>query len=356
MADHRTTDAPRPLSRRLTIALVLAVQLIVGLALAEGLLWTMYRHPAAWYPAPIRNFLAFEYFYRRNIVQIDERFARYDPELLYTLRPGAFTFANVEYSTAYVVNSLGVRDDERSLAQPDIVVVGDSYAMGWGVQQDESFPEVVERRTGRRVLNTAVSSYGTVREMLMLDRVDLRAATTLIVQYCSNDFTENEEFERNGNRHVPSSREAWLRAAVQPRRVPKYWPLPMVYGAATWIKRGVEGRPRGGFEPSAPPPPNEAARLFLNALMRAPKHDLSRLRIIVTDVDPNPAFITALDRLHRSTVYPDYIRNMIVVDVSARLTPDVYYVIDDHLRPSGHVAIAEALINSLGRAPSESLR
>jgi hypothetical protein len=338
------------LTRRLAIVLFLAFQLIIGLAVAEGLLRTMYQHPAAWYPAPIRSFLGFEYFYRRNVIQLDERFARYDPELLYTLRPGAFTFANVEYSTGYVVNSLGVRDDERSLAQPEIVVVGDSYAMGWGVQQDETFPQVLERRTGRRVLNTAVSSYATVREMLMLDRVDLRAATTLIVQYCSNDFNENEEFERNGNRHVPSSREAWRRAGVQPRRVPKYWPLPMVYGAATWIKRGIEGRPRGGFEASAPPPPNEAARLFLNALMHAPKHDLSRLRIIVTDIDPNPAFITALDRLHRSPDYPDYIRNMIVVDVSARLTRDLYYVIDDHLRPIGQAAIADALIAALTAA------
>jgi hypothetical protein len=349
MADQRDVDAGRPQTRVVAIVVLLAVQGVIGLVLAEGLLWAMYQHPAAWYPSAIRNFLGFEYFYRRHIIQLDERFARFDPELLYTLRPGAFTFANVEYSTAYAVNSLGVRDDERSLAQPEIVVVGDSYAMGWGVQQDETFPQVLERRTGRRVLNTAVSSYGTVREMLMLNRVDLRTATTLIVQYCSNDFNENEEFERNGNRHVSSSRDAWLRAAVPPRRVPRYWPLPMVYGAATWIKRGIEGRPRGGFEASKLPPANEAARLFVNALIRAPKQDLSRLRIIVTDIDPDPGFIIALDRLHRSPEYPDYIRNMIVVDVSARLTRDQYYVIDDHLRPSGQAAIADALIGALAR-------
>jgi len=147
----------------------------------------MYRHPAAWYPAAIRTFLRFEYYYRRHIIQLDERTARHDPELLYTLRPGQFIFSNVEYSTPYVVNSLGVRDDERSLAQPEIVVVGDSYAMGWGVQQSESFPEVLERRTGRRVLNAAVASYGTVREMRLLGRIDLSRTTTLIVQYCAND-------------------------------------------------------------------------------------------------------------------------------------------------------------------------
>ena len=346
MADHRDPDVPRPLTRAAAIALFLAFQLLVGLALSEGLLRTMYQHPAAWYPQALRNFFGFEYFYRRSIIQLDERFARYDPQLLYTLRPGRFTFANVEYTTPYVVNSLGVRDEERELAQPDIVVVGDSYAMGWGVQQSENFPKVIERRTGRRVLNTAVASYGTVREMLLLDRVDLSKATTLIIQYCSNDFNENEDFLRNGNRHVPSSRETWLSAGVQPRRVPRYWPLPMVYSAATWIKRGIEGRKRGGFEPS-PEPPETAARLFLNALMHAPQHDIGGLRIIVTDPDPDPAFIRALDRLHTAAEYPAWVRNIIIVDVSARLTKDVFYLMDDHLRPAGHEAIADALIPAL---------
>jgi hypothetical protein len=348
MAHNRFIDAPRSLTRAAAIGLLLAFQLVVGLALAEGLLQTMYQHPARWYPAAIRKFLSLEYFYRRHIIQLDERTARYDPELLYTLRPGQFTFSNVEFSTPYIVNSLGVRDDERSLAQPEIVVVGDSYAMGWGVQQSESFPEVLERRTGHRVLNAAVSSYGTVREMRMLDRIDLSRATTLIVQYDWNDFPENEEFLKNGNRHVPSSRDTWLSAAMPPTRVPKYWPFPMVYSAATWIKRGIEGRKRGGFEPPSLPP-EAAASLFLNALMHAPHHDLSRLRIIVTDVDPDPAFIRALDRLHTSEPYPLYIHNMIVLDVSALLTPDVYYLMDDHLRPVGQAAIAEALRDALAR-------
>ena len=341
MAHDRFAERPWSLRRALAIGVLLAFQLVVALALTEGLLWTMYQHPASWYPASIRQFLGHEYFYRRHIVQLDERTARYDPELLYTLRPGQFTFSNVEFSTPYVVNSLGVRDDEGSLAQPEIVVVGDSYAMGWGVQQSESFPEILERRTGRRVLNAAVSSYGTVREMRMLDRIDLSRATTIIVQYALNDFDENAAFLKNGNRHIPSGRDTWLGAAM-PKRVPTYWPFPMVYSAATSIKRGIEGRKRGGFE-SVSLPPDAAASLFLNALTYAPQRDLSRLRIIVTDVDPDPAFIRAVDRLHTAEQYPSYIRTMTVLDVSGRLTPDVFYQMDDHLRPAGQALIAEAL-------------
>ena len=177
-----------PVLRRAPFAVILAIQLVIAALLAEGLLLAMYHYPAAWYPAGLRRFLTTEYFNRRDIVQLDERHARYDPELFYTLQPGAFMFENVEFSTQFVVNTLGVRDNQRSLTQPEIVVAGDSYAMGWGVQQDESFPELLERRTGRLVLNAAVSSYGTVRERRMLDRVDLSRATTLIVQYDAERF------------------------------------------------------------------------------------------------------------------------------------------------------------------------
>jgi len=346
MADDGSADAARTLTRRAAVALLVVFQLAVGVVAAEALLLAVYHHPSRRLPASLRQFFSWEYFYRRNVVQLDTGRARYDAELLYTLRPGRFTFDNVEYSTAYAVNSLGVRDDEASLAQPEIVVAGDSYAMGWGVGQDETFPQVIERRTGRRVLNAAVASYGTVREMRLLDRVDLSRATTLVVQYCSNDFGENEEFEMRGNRHVPSGEQDWLNAIAEQQRAARYRPFRMVYDAAVYVKRGVEGRRRGGFEPSSAPP-DRAAALFLNALVHAPRTDLSRLRIVVTDPDPDPAFIRALDRAHADRMYPPYIQAMRVVDVSSLLTPDVHYVLDDHLTARGHALIADALIAAI---------
>jgi hypothetical protein len=334
--------------RRAPFAVILAIQLVMALVLAEGLLLAMYHYPAAWYPGGLRRFLTTEYFHRRDIVQLDERHARYDPELVYTLQPGAFMFENVEFSTQYVVNTLGVRDNQRSLTQPEIVVAGDSYAMGWGVQQEESFPELLERRTGRVVLNTAIASYGTVRERRMLDRVDLSRARTLIVQYAPNDFGENDEFLKNGNRYTASRREEWLAAIAEQQRRARYWPFRMVYDTVVWIKRGITGWPRGGFEPTHYPS-EAAAERFLNALMHASPGDLSTLHIIVTDMDSDPAFIRALDRLRRSEAYPPHIRNLRVVDLSQRLTPDMRYVLDDHLNARGHAVIADALMEVMDR-------
>ena len=332
------------MKRGATIGLVLVVQVAIALVLSEVVLLAMYRYPAAWYPAGLENFLRTEYFQRRRIVQMDERTARYDPGLFYTLQPGAFMFSNPEFSTQFVVNRIGVRDNQRSLEQPEIVVAGDSYAMGWGVQQDESFPELVERRTGRRVLNAAVSSYGTVRERRMLDRIDLSRTTTLVVQYAPNDFIENDEFLKRGNQYTASSREQWLAAIAEQRRRARYWPFRMVYDSVVWIKRGITGWPRGGFEPTHYPP-DTAAERFLNALMHASPRDLSALRIIVIDIDDDPAFIRALDRLHRSETYPAYIRGIRVLDLSGRLTPEMRYTLDDHLNPRGHQAIADALMS-----------
>ena len=337
-----------PVLRRAPFAVILAIRLVIAVLLAEGLLLAMYHYPAAWYPAGLRRFLTTEYFNRRNIVQLDERHARYDSELFYTLEPGAFMFSNPEFSTQFVVNRIGVRDNQRSLEQPEIVVAGDSYAMGWGVQQDESFPELAERRTGRRVLNAAVSSYGTVREGRMLDRVDLSRTTTLIVQYAPDDFTENDEFLKRGNQYMPSSREEWLAAIAEQRRRGRYWPFRMVYDSVVWIKRGITGWPQGGVEPTHFPA-DAAAERFLNALMHASRKDLSALRIIVLDIDEDPAFIRALDRLRQSETYPANIRGMRVVDLSGRLTPDLHYVLDDHLNGRGHQAIADAIIEVIGK-------
>lgn len=54
----------------------------------------------------------------------------------------------------YSINSLGVRDDEAALNNPEIVVVGDSQAMGWAVGREQTFPALIGKQTGKKILNT----------------------------------------------------------------------------------------------------------------------------------------------------------------------------------------------------------
>ena len=115
------------------------------------------------------------------------------------MRPGHCQFNISENSEEYFINSLGVRDDEESLTKPSIVFLGDSFTMGWGVSQTESFPSLIEKATGQRALNAGISSYGTAREIKLLERVDTSNLKYLVIQYCLNDDEENNTFVSNQN-------------------------------------------------------------------------------------------------------------------------------------------------------------
>ncbi|MEM4655322.1 MAG: SGNH/GDSL hydrolase family protein, partial [Thermosphaera sp.] len=83
------------------------------------------------------------------------------------------------------------------------------YAMGWGVQDDETFAAIIQREIGRRVYNLAVSSYGTHRELLRLQRSGLlERVDIVIIQYCDNDLGENVAFQIHPPREMREKFEA----------------------------------------------------------------------------------------------------------------------------------------------------
>jgi hypothetical protein len=139
----------------------------------------------------------FRKYYRykdRKIIQYIEDCAKYDSELAYTLKPGKCHLKNREWEVEFSINSAGLRDDEESLFSPEIVVVGDSQAMGWGVSQDLTFSSLLENALGKPILNAAISSYGTARELKILERIDLSNLKFLIIQYSDNDYRENRTY------------------------------------------------------------------------------------------------------------------------------------------------------------------
>ena len=304
---------------------------------------------------PAFRTLAREYYggFDRAILQTDPRFARYDPELFYTMRPGRFVFAQREFAHEFRVNSLGVRDEESALDAPEIVVVGDSVAMGWGVPQDRTFAAIIARETGRRVLNAAVSSYGTVREMRLLERVDRQRLAWLIVQYNANDVGENRLFLQRG-RHEPGTRERFESTAQRYEAKRVYYPGKYAWESVRRLPRMIKDRlaprPLRGPAPTA----DEEAEAFLNALLRAGSVDFDRVRLVVAEVTGEGAPSTMLNALRPRLARQDLprgIRAAHLVDIGARLGPDAFHVLDDHPNAHGHRLIADAVLDAMRSSP-----
>lgn len=275
--------------------------------------------------------------------------ARHDAELGYTLEPGRFLFATDEFAVPFEVNRLGLRDSEEAARAPEIIVLGDSYAMGWGVRQEETLAKRLEALTGLKTLNAAVSSYGTARQLRLLDRLDTSRLRYLVVQYCDNDIWENEDFrERGGLAAV--SREVYLEKVFRNERgyVPGAYARELARSALrlspAWLHMS---RP----SPSAP------LDLFHGAFA-ATRKDLSGVQVIVFEADFQGVdrwLIPLLAKNPRAPRrrLPEHLRRLRVVRLSPEMTEADRFVLDQHWRASGHELAARkigALVGELEAA------
>jgi hypothetical protein len=287
-------------------------------------------------------------FGERKIMQFQKGCGRYHPDLGYTLMPGNFIFAEREYSNAYFINSLGVRDTEEALRHPDIVIAGDSFALGWGVNQEETFAHLLAKKTGLKTLNTAVPSYGTVREMMMLGRTDRSRLRCLVLQYCNDDYDENLRFYLNGNHPQIMRAETFEKLTAQHSVPQRYFP-----GKNLLLKL------RKKIEEAKPQIPKAIDKidrtdvdLFLHVLKQN-ERILSALPIIVFEMNgknQTNIFTTSLKIKIGAVQNPSFIQNMIVLDMSRYLNNSHFYVLDDHLNPGGHVIVAAILYQTMKEA------
>jgi hypothetical protein len=334
-----------PLARTVLVVAANVLGVVVIFSLVElGLALSIRVPPSHW---AFRDALDAWYMdWERSIVQYEPACARYDPLLSYTLRPGRCRFANREFDVELRINSLGVRDDETALAAPEIVVLGDSFAMGWGVAQEQAFPQRLARLTGRRVLNTGVSSYGTARELELLRRVDTKAMSNLVIQYSDNDELENRFAVTHGHQLEIMPQDEYERIAREHNaRIPYFPGKYLLYFVP--LLRDTRFPPR----PAEPPPPHDPESevdVFLQTLS-ASQVDLSRVQVVVFELnghnhnDDDFARRLAL-QLTRPDL-PDFVRRLRTLEVGHLLTPDDYFFYDDHLNERGHEKIARALVN-----------
>lgn len=128
-------------------------------------------------------------------------FTQYDPELGWVNRKGASGNLNPPDErlppTQILINAEGFRGREVQLPKPKgtkrILVLGDSNAFGYGVNEEERFSNLLEQRlAGYETVNLGVFGYGTDQEAILLEREGLRYSPDLVIlAFIPGDLTDN---------------------------------------------------------------------------------------------------------------------------------------------------------------------
>jgi len=283
------------------------------------------------------------------------------------------------FDVTYRSNAVGARDVERPLAAdgPRVLVLGDSFSDGWGVEREERFSDLLEQRTGVPHLNFAMPHFGPYQSYLVYRDLAKRWEhdAVLIGILPANDFVDMDpEWAREkGAGYLYRYRPYLVRDEAAPsgwRR--EDWREPVL---ERWLRKGSHlyaalqaawrrlAPPAAGAPAAAPGGPEAIRSYFYDAdatdLARL-EHVLSLLAEEAGDRPVTVALIPGLRDLRRHAFSgPDPLTPRLQefgrahgIEVVGLLGPMAersrrwsrYYLpCDYHLGPAGHAAVAELL-------------
>ena len=127
-----------------------------------------------------------------------DRFWKYDSLLGWAHQPGQEgIFETPQFRTVVRINENGLRDREHSYERQNnferILVLGDSFAWGYGVEESERFSQLLENALEVEVINAGVSGYSTDQELLWYKDEGIKYETDLVIVVLSgNDVGDND--------------------------------------------------------------------------------------------------------------------------------------------------------------------
>lgn len=296
----------------------------------------------------------------RNIVQVERSCAEFDSMFFYRLRPNSqCTFGNIEFSNNIKTNSIGLRDDEASLSRPDIICIGDSYTMGWGVDQEQSFPSLLEKSTGLKVLNAGMSSFGTVRELRRLSSVDTSNCKWVVLQYCGNDVEENKAYIDKGFNLQTSGAAAYDTLVRRSEWNHAYYPGKTFFSVGMFrIKQAIKDLRKKDTSYVIPIGPAqvvtipESAKMFAEILRHnaALLQNRSLVVLYIAEGRKDFVFVESVKQLLATSPYKEAITSPVYfVNTSSMLDESDVYILDDHYNARGHEKIASAIKSIIQR-------
>lgn len=319
----------------LLIFILVVINLIIGLSTRYGIKVPNFE--------PLLSIQKRYYFGGdRNVWQYLRDCVEVDQYMIYIPKNGNCKFENIEFETVLSFDSSGRSNNfpfDPNLKS--IAVLGDSHAMGWGVNNNETFSAQLQNLTGRRVYNLAVSSYATERELNYLEKMNvLSEVDTIIIQYCDNDLKANLIYPINRNigldRYLEAS-DSYL-ANKKNSLIINFIP-----GLTAIIPQNIKNfiKPYLGLKIS------EIENLNISEHRR----NLERVLIEFSDILKNKRvivfFISGGNRVKSPGLKWNgtFNKNNLNVNfIDLGIKDNYFYSLDDHLTPYGHLAIAKELL------------
>lgn len=304
-------------------------------------------------PNYIPNYLlkTFRYYYENfdvDKIQFNSKCAQYDPDLTYTLRPNVeYNFESREFHNTIKTNSIGTRGAAGPFSNSQIVFLGDSYTMGWGVEETNSFPSIVAKTANMSFLNSGVPSYGTVRECRTFDRLEFSQLKAIVIQYHKNDAIENQVYKLNRSKLRVRSELSYdsIVTSLRQRRI--YYPFKHVLTMISILAKSKITESENYFQLEDSILPFEQAVNFLQ-IIKESKLTNYGVPIFVFDISGTPSskspFISNLDKI--LTTNPN-IKDIITIDVCGELQQTDYFKLDTHLNEVGHEKVANLILTKL---------
>jgi hypothetical protein len=130
-----------------------------------------------------------------------------------------------EFDVTYRTNSLGMRDEEVGPKRGfRILLLGDSYSAGYGVERHEQFADRLEERLGAEILNAATGGWDLVHQYHYFQEVGTTLSPDLVLyaMYVGNDLHHNDD-KTVGLRGIEPRTD--LPEQISPARTSRLWQM-----------------------------------------------------------------------------------------------------------------------------------
>ena len=298
-----------------------------------------------------------------------DRFWKYDSVLGWAHKPGQEgNFETPEFRTVVRINENGLRDRQHSYERQNdterILVLGDSFAWGYGVEESERFSQLLEKSLDVEVINAGVSGYSTDQELLWYKSEGIKYETDLVILVVAgNDVGDNDQLLVNTIYYKPKFvlEDGQLvatgypvpktgpkgrliyslsqRSALAYFLVQRYFDLRSLYSSAK-VSSGQAASPVSGT--SAKSEPFKLTIALINEMKHIAESRKAKFMIVSTDRWWNSP---------SSETYEDFINTLrdegfLVLDVESMPGFDSEEMLipnDGHWNQSGHEFVAEKI-------------